>query len=150
MGTASSKEETRQWLLVLGNAGSRRALPALARFARHPSARLRAAAVGGLRWVNASGVDALLARTLTSDRHPAVRLEAATVLGDRPLTAATFQAQRRTVRKDAAVAVRLAALRNLWAARAAYPEAHRLVQATAKQDGAKEVRKAALQLLATG
>lgn len=144
-----SNDLTRQWLLVLGNAGSTLALPTVARFMNNPSSELRAAAASALRWIDSSQAENLLINALTSDPDATVRLEAAVALGFREMDAASYEGQKKTFLKDNALNVRLAVLKNLWRAREAFPEVRRFVKRAAANDASKDIRKATAGLMET-
>jgi hypothetical protein len=146
--SASSADATRQILLVLGNAGSTKAFPTIARFLTDPSPALRAAAVSALHWIESDQVDRLLVKALISDSEPAVRLEAAVALGSREMSEATFNPQKQSFLTDKDDKVRLAVLRNLWKAHQAFPEIRRLLKEAAKTDRSEDVRKAAAEIVA--
>jgi hypothetical protein len=143
----SNKEEARLGLMALGNAGSARALPALARFSSDRSPMLRASAVAALRWIEDPVVDARLIRGLLSDRDATVRQEAAGALGFREPTKATIAAQQRAFRTDRVESVRLAILANLGRAQGEFPEIRKLIQTAATGDASANVRKAAAALV---
>jgi hypothetical protein len=133
-------------LLVLGNAGSPEALPAVRRHLSAPEAAVRGAAVSALRWLPGAEVDAALCRALTADADAGVRRAAAGALELRPMTAAALAAHAAALRKDASAGVRLAVLRNLRAARA-FPEAAACLKEAAARDPVPDVRAAAESLL---
>src|SRR5262249_1265734 len=64
--TAPSVETKRQFLLVLGNAGSVRSLPAIARFTSDSEPALRAAAAAALRWIESTEAETLLLKAIAS------------------------------------------------------------------------------------
>jgi len=144
----SSPELIRQLLLALGNAGSARALPTIAKFAGSSSPDLRAVAVRALRFVDSSKADELLLRAIVSDRESSVRLEAAYALGFREMTQASYNTQKDVFKRDPDVSLRLAVLKNLWKAHETYPEVKRLVKQSAEKDPSKEVQKAAAEIIA--
>jgi HEAT repeat protein len=146
--SAPSAEAKRQMLLVLGNAGSARSLPAVASYLRDPEPTLRAAAASALRWIPPGEADRLLLTALASDADADVRLEAAIALGLRATEGANFAVQKQVFFADGDVKVRLAVLRNLWKARESFPEARRLVREAAAKDTAAAVRKAAAEIIA--
>ncbi len=90
---ASSLEARRQMLLVLGNAGSVRALPAIAQFLSSPESVVRATAASALRWIESTEGEALLLKALASDADASVRLKAAGALSFREMSAAVFSEQ---------------------------------------------------------
>ena len=141
-------DAVRQILLVLGNTGSARALPTIARYTVDPSPALRAAAVGGLRWIASDQVDPMLIKSLTSDAEAEVRLEAAAALGFREMTEPLAKAQEQAFVTDSDENTRLALLRNLWKAHKAFPEVRKLVKQASIDDRSQEVRKAAAQIVA--
>jgi len=144
---ASSESETRLFLLVLGNAGSRRSLPVVRRFVSDHSPVLRSAAISALRFVDSEEADDLLISALNSESDPEVRLKAAFSLSYREMNRATFDAQRKSFEADADERVRVSLLDNLWKARQSFPEVVDVVRQAAAKDASKEVRKAASQLL---
>jgi hypothetical protein len=148
INSSTSEDHTRLFLLVLGNAGSIRALPTITRFVADPSPAVRSTAVLALRWIQSSKADLLLTETLSSDPDPAVRLEATFALSFREPTPTTFQVQKRAFLGDQAVMVRLAALENLWNVHKSFPEVRRLVKQSATNDPSEEVRKAAAEIMA--
>ncbi|MBW2340163.1 MAG: HEAT repeat domain-containing protein [Deltaproteobacteria bacterium] len=148
INSSTSEDETRLFLLVLGNAGSIHALPTITRFVVAPSPAVRSTAVLALRWIESSKADLLLAKSLSSDPDPAVRLEATFALSFREPTPTTFQAQKTAFLGDEAVMVRLAALENLWNVHKSFPEVRQLVKQSATNDPSKEVRKAAAEIMA--
>jgi HEAT repeat protein len=137
----------RQMLLVLGNTGSLLAWPALRAHLSAAEPEVRAAAVAGLRWVEAREAEAALCRALTEDGDANVRVEAAQALEARAASAATVAAQARALRRDGSVAVRLAVLKGLAQGRAEAPEAEKALREAAR-DSVKEVRESAEALLA--
>jgi len=144
----SSEDRTAQLLLVLGNSGSPLALPTLAQFLKSSSPSLRATAASALRLIDDRQVDALLAGILLSDSQVKVRAEAATALGFKEPTEATVEAQKKALLSDKSANVRLRVLRNLWNAHEAFPEIKELIKQAASQDPAKDVRKAAREIMA--
>jgi len=146
---SSSVDTTRQLLLALGNAGSAQAYPTIARFTTDSSPLLRAASASALRWVDSDQSSALLIKLLSSDPEPSVRLEAARALGFRQINANSFEAQKQSFAIEKDEKVRLALLRNLWKARAVFPEARQLIEKAATSDVSEDVRKASTELLAT-
>ena len=147
LGPSKSSDENYQTLLVLGNAGSAEALPAVLPFASDPSPRLRGAALWALRWIDTPAVDARLAEALTSDREPSVRAQAASALRFRRVTAETFRVQEEALLHDTATEVRAIVLPNLWAARQEFPKGGQLVRWAAANGEAKEVQDVAIKLL---
>jgi hypothetical protein len=144
---ARSPAERRQLLLVLGNAGSATAWPALRAALRDPAPEVRGGAMTALGGLRGAEADAALCAALTGDADAGVRLEAARALSGRPMTAAGLAAHARVVKQEASPGVRLAALRNLGRARPALPEAAELIRAAAANDTNPEVRGAAAELL---
>jgi hypothetical protein len=147
---APSPAERRRLLLVLGNAGSATAWPALRAALGAAEPEVRGGAVTALGGLRGAESDAALCAALTGDADAGVRLEAARALSGRPMTAAGLAAHARVVRQEASPGVRLAALRNLGRARQAPPEAEGLIRAAAANDPNPEVRKAAAALLEEG
>jgi HEAT repeat protein len=148
LDSSPSAEMTKQWLLVLGNTGSATALPGIARFVHNPSPELRAVAASALRFIKSRQADDLLIKILTSDSEAKVRLEAAIALSFREPGADSFAAQKKAFLRDKTVNVRLAVLKNLWQARETFFEIRQLVKQAAAKDVAKEVRKAAAEMMA--
>jgi hypothetical protein len=144
---ARSAAGRRQMLLVLGNAGSPQALPAVRRYLSAPEPEVRGGAVAALRRLKGPEVDAALCRALTADADAGVRLEAVRALEVRRMTAANLTAHATALRKDGSAGVRLAVLRNLGRAREALPGGAELVREAAAKDPAREVRAAAAELL---
>lgn len=143
----SSPRDAQQTLLVLGNIGSTRVLPAIR---RHLSARtpaIRDAAVCALRFVPSSEADALLTHALAADGDATVRAGAALALGYRRMTPGSFRAQRLALLRDKSRDVRLAVLQNLAAARRDHPEVVELARSISIKDADKAVRKAAKAIL---
>jgi hypothetical protein len=147
LDSSPSVEMTKQWLLVLGNTGSATSLPGIARFVNNPSPELRAIAASALRFIRSRQADDLLIKLLASDSDAKVRLEAAVALGFREPSADSFAAQKQAFLKDKTVNVRLAVLQNLWQARETFSEIRQLVKQAAAKDVAKEVRKAAAEMM---
>lgn len=145
--TAKNDEQTRQYLLVLGNAGSKQALKAITQLTSASNPSVRATAATALRWIQDSQVDTLLTKALSSDSDDAVRLEATVALGFREMNNATFQVQKQAFLSDKAVKVRLAALKNLWEAHEAFPEVRQLVKQAAQNDVSKDVQEAAASIM---
>jgi hypothetical protein len=145
---SASPDDKRLYLLVLGNAGSTRALPVISRFLSDPSPALRAAAVSALRLCDSSSADDLLAKALASDADPAVRNQAAFSLSYRRMNPSTFEVQRKVFEGDKDESLRLSVLNNLWKARLAFPEVVQIVKRASATDASKEVRQAATRLLA--
>lgn len=145
---AQSEARIRLFLLSLGNAGSRRALKTILRFAEHPSSSLRSVAVSGLRWVDSEEADDWLARVLTSDEEASVRLEAVFALSFRKLSPETFQAIKKALLGDQATMVRLSILKNLLQPLDDSPDVRRLIKQAAEKDPSPEVRRAASDIVA--
>jgi hypothetical protein len=141
-----SAAERRQMLLVLGNTGSPKVLPAVRRYLNAPEPEVRGGAVTALRWLPGAEVAGAACQALTGDPDVGVRLEAAQALGLRPMNAVTLRAHASALREDRSAGVRLAVLRNLGRAREAFTEAAELVHEAAAKDPAPEVREAAALL----
>jgi hypothetical protein len=131
-------------LLALGNAGSARALEAIARHGASPSAQVRGAAAFALRWIDSPAADELLRKVLLADADGDVRAQAAAAFQFRDLTAETFEAHTTALRKDDSIEVRLAVIENLWEARDRFPAARDAVEEAAVKDESEEVRNASL------
>lgn len=135
-------------LKALGNSGSEKALPTFAEYAKDPSAGLRAAALVGLRFVDAPEADGLLAEALRSDPEASVRIAALQALSFRQPTGGTVKAHIGALAGDPSETVRVAALRNLGKSIGAFPEALKAVRRAAENDASENVRKAAAAILA--
>jgi hypothetical protein len=147
---ARSPAQRRQMLLVLGNAGSAAAWPALRTSLHAVEPEVRGAAVTALRGLKGAEVDAALCAALTADPDAGVRLEAARTLNARSMTAATLAAHASALGQEDSPGVRLAVLRNLGRAGQAFPEAAELIRGPAANDPTPEVRTAAAALLEEG
>jgi hypothetical protein len=146
--SSPAEGEIQRFLHVLGNTGSPLALATIENYLPHFSPDIRAAAVYALRWIQSGEVDILLAKGVVSDPARSVRLEAADALGVREMTTETYHAQRKSFDTDNALEVRLAVLDNLANALEDYPEIRALIRKAAAEDTAKEVRKAANNIMA--
>jgi hypothetical protein len=135
-------------LKALGNSGSVKALPTFAEYARGRSAGLRAAAVTGLRFVDASEADHLLIEALRSDPEASVRIAALQAFSFRRPTGGTVKAHIGALTGDPSESVRVAALRNLGKMIGEFPEALEAVSRAADDDASESVRKAAAAILA--
>jgi hypothetical protein len=142
-----SAAERRQMLLVLGNAGSPRALLAVRRYLNASEPEVRGAAVAALRWLPGAEVADAMCQALTGDADAGVRLEAAQALAVRPMNAVKLRAHASALREDRSAAVRLAVLKNVGRAREALAGAVELVREAAAKDPDQEVRAAAAELL---
>jgi hypothetical protein len=145
--TASSNEERRHLLFVLGNAGTHETLDVIMPFLKDSTPEVRAAAVAALRWIKAANIDELLCNALANDAEAAVRVEAVTALGFRTMTSATFVVHRDAFAKDASSSVRVALLQNLARSQSAFPEGRALLTQAAS-DPMQAVREEAESLLA--
>ena len=148
ISSSSSMAERRRLLLALGNAGSARALPVIARFVHTGSPDLRGSALIALRGIVSPRADTLIADRLRSDPDAGVRMSAAFALTFRPMRQETFVAQKRALLLDRSANVRRTVLENLWKARGDYPEVRTLVQIVRSTDAAQDLRKWATELLA--
>ena len=142
----ASPELRKRTLLALGTTASAQALPTLSRFLDDPAPELRTAAVAALQWFEAGAADELLLKVLSADPEPAVRYESAVTLGERSMTPANFQTQRKVFQTDKDDSVRLAVLSNLWRAREVFPEVLPLVKRAGSNDPSPEVRRMAKSL----
>ncbi|MEI2579915.1 HEAT repeat domain-containing protein [Scytonema sp. PRP1] len=147
--TANSVEQKRQFLLVLGNSGSKQALGAIAPLIKASAPEVRAAAASALRWIEDDQVDSLLTNALSKDADDRVRLEAAVALSYRKIDPTIFQAQKQAFLSDKAVKVRLALLTNLWKVHEQFPEVRQLVKQAAEKDVSPDVQKEAANIIAT-
>lgn len=135
-------------LKALGNSGSAKALPAFTVYAKASSAGLRAAAMTGLRFVDAPEADRLLIEALRSDPEASVRIAALRALSFRQPTGGSVRAHIGALTGDPSESVRVAALRNLGSSIGAFPEALEAVRRAAEDDASESVRKAAAAMLA--
>jgi hypothetical protein len=146
LAAATSVEERRLVLSVLGNVGADKTLPAVAACLRDAAPEVRAAAASALRFIELAEADRLLTDTLVNDTDANIRVEAATALGFRVMTAETFAAQKKAFLADASTRVRLALLPNFARGASAFPECRTLLTQAAKDD-CKEVRDEAANFL---
>jgi hypothetical protein len=144
---ADTPASRRQILLVLGNAGDSRALPAMRTALEDSATEVRAAAAYGLRWMDAAEAEARLIRVLNSDADVSVRSAAADALMLRPPTQPVVAAAGTSLGADSSPGVRLILVRLLWEAREDFPEAIRAVERAAETDASPEVRDLAASLL---
>jgi HEAT repeat protein len=144
----NSPDEQRRFLLALGNVGKAEVLPVVEPFIQSSNPVLRAAATTALRKLPNVSVDETLVRLLTQDSDDNVRLETASILGLRKMTAAAYTAQKESFIKDKSVKVRLTILDNLWKVRQDYPEVIQIVKNAAEKDVEKDIKEAAIKLLA--
>jgi hypothetical protein len=145
--STKSEESQKQLLLVLGNAGYVESLPTIACFLQSKSGSVRTAAIGALRWIASTQVDGMLTSALDSDADPIVRLECATVFGFRKMTATSFAAHERALRREQEVSVRLALLQNVARCQTGFVEAQNLLRRVADNDQSAEVQEEATKLL---
>lgn len=136
-------------LKAMGNSGSDKAIPLMREFIEHGSARLRASAAAGLRFVDSGEADPILAGILASDEDALVRTSALLALGFRKPTAETAEAHIRAVSQDASEAVRLAALSNLGNMTEEFPEVLAVIRRVAEEDDSESIRKTAANILST-
>jgi hypothetical protein len=134
-------------LMSLGNSGSTRALPTLAKFLEHPSMTIRSTAVAGLRWIRDEKADELLVRVLRSDSKSSVRNNAVFAMGFRKTLQITLEAQKKALIEDSSASVRLSVLINFWKTRQDIPELSMLLRQVAEKDPSVEVKKVASDLL---
>lgn len=144
---ASSNDERRHLLFVLGNAGELESLEVILPFLKDSAPEVRSAAVAALRWIKAANIDELLCNTLANDAETMVRVEAATALGFRTMTSATFVAHRDAFKRDTSSSVRVSLLQNLARSQSAFPESRTLLKQAAS-DPMQAVREEAESLLA--
>ena len=147
LGSSSVPNVSRRLLSVLGNSGSTAAMPTIKRFLTDPSPDLRGGAAYALRWVDSSEVDDLLCSTVMNDSDESVRLQALSALAYRDITPTTFETQKRVFLSEKSDNVRLAALKNIWKSRQAFPEVEEIVKRAAAGDSSNDVRKAAKDLI---
>jgi HEAT repeat protein len=149
LSKAKTEEQTRQYLLVLGNTGSANAFDTIVSFTKASSAKIRGAATSALRLIDSKQVEDVITKILTEDTDDSVRLEAATTLGYRQINSATFKIQKQVFISEKSVNVRLVLLRNLWQVREQFPEVIKLVKQAAKNDASSDVREAAKIIIET-
>ena len=135
-------------LMSLGNSGSTRALPTLAKFLEHPSMTIRSTAVAGLRWIRDEKADELLVRVLRSDSESSVRNNAVFALSFRKPLQITLEAQKEALIEDRSALVRVSVLNNFWKMRQDIPELPMLLRQVAEKDPSEEVKKSATDMLA--
>src|SRR5262249_19527311 len=131
---ATTESATRHFLLVLGNAGSPAALPAVSRRLEAQSAEVRASAVSALRFIATDEAEERLIALLATDAVPDVRAEALRSIGYRSSTDRARRAIRQALTADQSTAVRRAALNYLWARRHDWPDIETLVECVARND----------------
>jgi hypothetical protein len=136
-------------IALLGNSGVAEALPIVARFLDHPSPEIRGGAALALRFIDGEPVDEKLARVMTSDQYVSVRLQAETAFEFRNITQTTFEAYAMALRSDASASVRMRVMSNLWRNHDDYPEVIAVIERVAMNDPSKEVRSAAMRLVAS-
>jgi hypothetical protein len=144
---ARSAAQRRQFLLVLGNAGSTSALQAIRPWLSAAEPEVRGGAVLALRWLEGPQIDGMLCKALTDDEDAIVRLEAAQALQVRPVTSATLAVYTTALPKEGAAAVRVALLESLALAAPTFPEAVELIKQASAKDPVAQVREAAKALL---
>jgi len=145
--TSTDDDDRRQWLLVLGNAGTPAAYVAVNQYLSAPSPRLRATAISALRWQRNPAVTDQLLNAMQQDVDDEVRIAAAQTLAFRPRTEREFAVFKSSLTKDTSPKLRKALLVILWQNRSDYPEATKLVQHAANQDKDESVRETAKKLL---
>lgn len=146
--TASMTEKAADILLkALGNSGSARVLPVMRDRISSGSARLRASAAAGLRFVSSAEVDPILISVLTSDEDALVRTNALLAMGFRKPTAATAEAHILALSRDESEAVRLAALNNMGSWVGEFPEVLAAIRRAAGEDSSESVRRTAAAIL---
>jgi HEAT repeat protein len=145
--TAQTAEMKHHFLLVLGNAGAPEALPAIQKSLTDKDSGVRAAAVGALRFIDSDQAEALLTKVLGSDSEPQVRAETIRAFACRSKTQRVFEACAKALQSDDSKSVRLASLNLMWQCRQKFPQVVSLVENTAKNDPADDVRKRAGELL---
>ncbi len=149
LSKTKSEEQTRQYLLVLGNTGSTNAFDTIVSFTKVSAPKIRGAATSALRLIDNKQVDDVITKILTGDADDSVRLEAATTLGYREINPETFKIQKQAFTSEKSVTVRLALLRNLWQVREQFPEVEKLVKKAAQNDASPEVKEAAASIIET-
>ncbi len=149
LSKTESEEQTRQYLLVLGNTGSANAFDTIVSFTKASAPKIRGAATSALRLIDNKQVDKVITTILTGDADDSVRLEAATTLGYREINPETFKIQKQAFTSEKSVTVRLGLLRNLWQVREQFPEVKKLAEKAAQNDASPEVKEAAASILET-
>jgi hypothetical protein len=137
----------RHWLMVLGNAGARSSLIAIARHLSDPEASTRATAVGALRWIDDARVQPLLLRALARDPDESVRVAAARTIAFRPPEPEGARALRSAFRSDPRDQARVALAEVLWELRVHDPRAEAIVRQAARDDPSEPVRRACAKLV---
>lgn len=144
---ATTTEERRHYLLVIGNIGSKDILGIVSQYSSHSDPIVRAAAATAFRNIADSSAETRLIELLDRDPDDSVRLEAAVALGVRSLNEANYKANKAAFARPSDAKVRLATLNNLWQARITYPEVIGIVKAAAEGDLDEDVKKAAASLM---
>jgi hypothetical protein len=148
LGSSSAPNVQRRLLSALGNSGSTQAIPVIKQFTNDASPDLRGGAAYALRWVDSDEADDLLSTIIDTDSDPSVRLQALSALRYRDVNQKTFDAEERVFLLGMVESLRLAVLKNLWAARETFPKVVDIAKRAAGSDVSKEVRKAASDLIA--
>ena len=136
----ASQEETRQFLLALGNAGAASTLPILKRYLRNPEPILRSTALFALRRIDSPLAGDLLDRALLSDSNADVRYQAAATIGDRPPAKTAYEALALAIRKERSSGVRKRILSDLHDMAPVFPAATTLIAWSARHDTSRGVR----------
>jgi hypothetical protein len=148
LSNAKSEDETKQNLLVLGNAGSSRSLNAMTKFLTSPQSEIRAIALVSLRGIQDPQVDRLLNQALSQDTDETVRAETAVALSFREMNPTNFASQKQALLNDPSAKVRLTVLKNLWQVREQFLEIDSIVEKLVQTDASQDVREAAKELVA--
>jgi HEAT repeat protein len=143
LDTSVSLSVRRQCLLVLGNAGTIHAMPAILRRASDTLAEIRAVAASALRWIEQPRADSMLCALLVADKDSAVRMEAAIALGYRDMNEAVLTIEAITYHKEPCAGIRLQILNNLWKGRERLPSLPSLILEIADNDQFEKLRNAA-------
>lgn len=143
---ATSAADRRQALLVVGNTGAARALPAIRRHLAASDAAVRGAAVSALRWHKGEEAEAALVRAL-ADADDQVRQEAVTAFEVRPPSASGVAALCGVLARDNSAAIRLGALNRLRQLAEPGEEVVAALRRAAANDPSEEVRQAAAEAL---
>jgi hypothetical protein len=91
--------------------------------------------------------EALMTKVLGSDSEPHVRAKTVRAFASRSMTQQALQAGAEALRSDESQSARLAALNLIWQCRRKFPLVDSLVENTAKNDPADDLRKRAGELL---
>jgi hypothetical protein len=131
----------------LGNAGTPRVIPPLAKYLASADPKLRGASLTSLRFVDGNEGEAPILSSIRSDSNPDVRIKALFALGFRTPNERTLAALMVAVKTDKVDHVRKAALEQLWTMRDQFPVVFDIVQGIANTDPSEDIRKRSHELL---